>query len=274
MDKFGGNVPLTAGEKRARQRDFLHDGRLEMVVNLLTSVPQVEFFVKTRESNYVAVSPGLQLRLGCLNSADVFGKNDYDFVLPSVADEYLKDDQRVVRENMVMKDQFELFSPLASSARLVQTTKFPVADRQGDVIGLVGVIRQFQGSETSLPMKFRGTLDSLSFQIVAIVQENLSKRLTVRDLSKRIGVSEGKITKVVNSLFEMSVAKFVERVRFQSIARELLLSNDQIGNIAERFGFQSASAFCVRFGKATGVTPMELRKNWEERRHQVAGVQN
>lgn len=249
--------------RRSQQRDFLREGRLELTFNVLSSLSNVEFFVKNRESRYVVVSPGMQLSLGCFDSVEVFGTNDYDYVLPTVADQYLRDDQVVIREKIALRDRFEFFCPFASASRLVKTTKFPVYDQNGRVIGLVGVLRQCNASSKEVSEKYQRPFHSPLFDIVSAVQRNLDRRMTLDALSAVTGRSRHALSRSVMATFGVNVPNFVERIRFQCIAREILTSYDQIGNLAERFGFRNSGRFCVRFKEVTGVTPKELRKNWE-----------
>lgn len=251
-------------DRRRVQREFLEEGHLELTFDLLSSISGVEFFIKNRESRYVIVSPGLLLRLGCLDSSDILGYTDYDYILPNVADEYLRDDQAVIREELPIVNRFELFSPFASASSLVQTTKFPLRDSSGSVAGLVGLIKHCAAMSKDVPEKFRNTFRSILFQLIESIQQNLDRKLTLRDLCELTGRSSREISQTVNNYFGMRVSTFVEQVRFQCIARALLISNEQVGGVAERFGFGSASAFCVRFRNVTGWTPMELRKNWEK----------
>jgi AraC-like DNA-binding protein len=92
----------------------------------------------------------------------------------------------------------------------------------------------------------------------------LDADLTLPALSRRINCSVNHLSQVINSEFQAGFYELLNRYRIEA-AKELLtgdpLRRHPIGQIAERVGFSSGSAFYVAFRRLCGQTPSEYRRN-------------
>ncbi len=80
------------------------------------------------------------LRSMALASADeAIGKTDFDFYPPAVAEDYRVGDQQVIQSGQPLIDHEETTTVADGSTRWLLTTKVPMRDSLGNVIGLVGV---------------------------------------------------------------------------------------------------------------------------------------
>lgn len=101
-------------------------------------------------------------------------------------------------------------------------------------------------------------------EIVARVKETVQKRYMEPGLSlSSIAQDEETTAEVLGDLFRLaeglSVAKYINQVRFDH-ARELLLSTDlSVAEIAQRTGFSNAQYFFTLFKASFGQTPSEYR---------------
>jgi len=117
----------------ARERDLLH--------TLLESIPDRIYF-KDRESRFIRINRAL-LELFGLQSADqAYGKTDADFYGPEHANEALADERQVMEsgEAMLGKIEFENLADGRKSWSL--TTKLPLRDRKGHIVGTCGISRE------------------------------------------------------------------------------------------------------------------------------------
>jgi PAS domain S-box-containing protein len=111
------------------------------VQNLLGS-PEESIFFKDRHSRFILVSEGWIARYapGC-TPADVIGKTDFDYFSEEHARAALADEQRVLEtgEPMLAKAERETFHDSPDS--WAQSTKMPLRDERGEIVGTWGISR-------------------------------------------------------------------------------------------------------------------------------------
>jgi AraC-like DNA-binding protein/ketosteroid isomerase-like protein len=95
----------------------------------------------------------------------------------------------------------------------------------------------------------------------------LDADLTLPALARRMNCSVNHLSQVINSEFQAGFFELLNRYRIEA-AKELLtgepLRQQPIGQIAERVGFSSSSAFYVAFRRMCRQTPSEYRRNHRE----------
>jgi diguanylate cyclase (GGDEF)-like protein/PAS domain S-box-containing protein len=140
------NKRLSAGFARrlwpARSRP-LSQAELERVClsNVLASTEERMFF-KDLQSRFVLVSEGVLAFAGQARSvAEVIGKTDADFFTAAHAEEAFEDERRVIETGEVMPAKLERETFSDRPDVWVSTTKFPLRDRRGRIIGTWGFSR-------------------------------------------------------------------------------------------------------------------------------------
>ena len=83
--------------------------------------------------------------------------------------------------------------------------------------------------------------------------------LTLRELSDFTGVSENKISQVLNTIMEQSFYQFINNWRIKDACQYMEDSNLNILEIAYLVGFNSRSTFNMAFKKKMGKTPSAYR---------------
>src|SRR5262249_61926335 len=83
-----------------------------------------------------------QARLfGLTDPAEAVGKTDYDFFTPEHAGQAFRDEQEVVRTGVPLVNQEEKETWPDGSVTWVSTTKMPLRDADGAIVGTFGVSR-------------------------------------------------------------------------------------------------------------------------------------
>jgi two-component system sensor histidine kinase/response regulator len=77
--------------------------------------------------------------LGRTIEAEVLGRNDFEFFEPAVAANFYADDQAVIQSGQPIINREESFTDAQGQPRWLLTSKLPLRDADGQVIGLVGV---------------------------------------------------------------------------------------------------------------------------------------
>ena len=98
-------------------------------------------FAKDLQSRYVIANIAVARALGYEKPEEIIGKNDFDFSPIPLAAQYIADDRAVIASGQAQISQDELGVDSATGPRWLSTTKVPLRDGQGNVVGLVAVCR-------------------------------------------------------------------------------------------------------------------------------------
>ncbi|WP_299926554.1 AraC family transcriptional regulator [uncultured Pelagimonas sp.] len=88
---------------------------------------------------------------------------------------------------------------------------------------------------------------------------HLTDDLSVRRLSRRLGVSDRQVSQAVNRIKGMSVSQFVNEHRVKEACRLLRETDDTILHVSLASGFATKSNFNREFSRVTGQTPSQWR---------------
>ena len=123
---------MRAEAELARERDLLR--------TIINNVPDL-IFVKDRAGRFITANAGLLRILGADSLEEVVGKTDYDFSPPELASNFVADDQQVIRTGQPLIDREETAKTSDGKEVWLLTTKVPLRDADGSIIGLVGIGR-------------------------------------------------------------------------------------------------------------------------------------
>ena len=107
---------------------------------LLDALPD-PIFVKDAECRFLLNSAAHLRLLGASSQEEIFGRDDFDYFPKELAENYFADDQEVIASGQPLIDRFETTLDQNHETRCMRTTKVPLRDSSGQVIGLVGVHR-------------------------------------------------------------------------------------------------------------------------------------
>ncbi len=135
--------------KRAQEDLYSSRQMLQLVLN---NIPQRVFW-KDRNLTYLGCNGAFANDVGLQSPAEIIGMSDFDFCPRAAAEKYRSDD-RLVMEQESPKLNFE--EPMrrkdGSSLKLC-TTKLPLRDREGGVIGVIGTYEDITEREKSEKIK-------------------------------------------------------------------------------------------------------------------------
>jgi PAS domain S-box-containing protein len=107
---------------------------------MLDNIPDRIYF-KDAQSRFVKISKALAKRLGIENPDDAIGKTDFDFNAAEKAREFFEDEQRIIHTGEPLINKVEKQTLQSGETGWASTTKVPLRNRQGTVVGIVGINR-------------------------------------------------------------------------------------------------------------------------------------
>jgi AraC-like DNA-binding protein len=249
-------------DREGFRRAFLaRTGSIEAAVELFNHLPGVFFFVKNARSQLVCASEPTLRHLNVARPADFAGSTDYDHFPRHIADNFVRDDQIVMRTGRPLLHHVEIWYSEQHLLDWFVTNKFPLRDARGRVIGVYGTTQSYEGRKHShVPfLNISGTVD--------YIRKNLHSRITVGDLVGVSGLSARQLHRKFRQAFGLSVQDFLTNTRLQAATHALLHTDRTIADIALEYGYCDQSAFTHQFRKNTGSTPRQFRLRYTSGQH-------
>lgn len=114
----------------------------ELLKQLMDHIPYSVFF-KDKESRFIKINRECAVKFGFDNPEEVVGKTDFDFFGKEHAQRAFEDEQQIIKTGKAVTDQLEKETPKKDSSEThwALTSKFPLTDQQGNIIGTFGITR-------------------------------------------------------------------------------------------------------------------------------------
>jgi len=111
-----------------------------LLEKLMENVPDSIYF-KDRQSRFTRINRYAAERFGVGDPALAIGRTDFDFFTEEHAAKALRDEQEIIRTGQPLVSVEEQETLPDGQLRRVWTTKLPLRDRGGDIVGTFGLSR-------------------------------------------------------------------------------------------------------------------------------------
>jgi len=223
-------------------------------LDLFDSLVDVMFCCKDLAGRYTEVNLAFVRRSGRRSKRDVLGASARELFPEALACRYEQQDRRVFATDSAIRDELELIRRPDGSTGWYLTTKLPLHSRLDHlVVGLVSVSRDLRTPSE------RGIAPESLEQVVEVVRDRLSEKITVADLAAVAGCSSAQLERRMKKVFGLSSSQYVTRVRVDVATQMLRQSDDSVAVIAATTGFYDQASFSRHFSRLAGETPAQFR---------------
>jgi PAS domain S-box-containing protein len=234
-------------------------GLFSDLVQLFDLIPGVQFWMKDAEGRFTACNRAFAGHFGLSGFAEMAGRTDFDVSPLPLAREYVADDRMVMTTGKALKEKLELVREKDGSLHWYATTKVPLRDARGAVIGTAGFTRHAQGVDEG-----RKSGKGLE-KATTLIHNAYGNDLTITGLAATAGMSVDTFERQFRATFRETPLKYLNRIRMRAACGLLIHTELPVGDIARQCGFSDQSYFAKRFFAHLRIRPLEYRKKYSKR---------
>ncbi len=224
-----------------------------LLESLFDQAPDVAFFIKDAAGRYQVVNRSLVERHGLRQKSQVLGKRPSEICPGEFGRIPAAQDAAVLRTGRPLLDHLELHWSTPHKPGWCLTTKLPMRDAAGKIIGLIGISRDVRApiGTREIPVEFAAALDQF--------ENNLAEPVTPSALARRARLAPPRFARLMKRFFGLTPSQFIAKTRVAAASRLLRETEQSVATIAMACGFYDHSAFTRTFRALTGVTPTQFR---------------
>jgi diguanylate cyclase (GGDEF)-like protein/PAS domain S-box-containing protein len=130
--------------RRKLETELRHEK--DLFTTLMDTVPDSVYF-KDTESRFQRVNAAMGRRLGLSDVAEAIGMSDADFFDSEHAADARADEEEVLQTGRALIEKEELETAIGGSKTWVMSSKLPMVDRDGTIVGTFGISRDITASK-------------------------------------------------------------------------------------------------------------------------------
>ena len=111
-----------------------------LLASIINELPEL-VYAKDTGGRFLAANDAVALDNGLQHAADLIGKTDFDLFPPDVAQGFFDIEQQIIASGKPVIDMEERRTDASGAPKWMLTTKMPMRDDHGRIVGLIGVAR-------------------------------------------------------------------------------------------------------------------------------------
>lgn len=244
------NAPSGKSGWESEQEAFLKEIAPESHFHwVIDGLSDVYFFAKNQKGETLFCSSNLPFNHGMTEISEMIGKTDHDLTPGPLAEKYLRDDAEIYRTGAPLPPQIEICLDHVGLPNWYRTCKYPIKNRDGKVIGVMGTFQPAAPDATGDPIRFR--LEPAVRKLEADLQEfpGISRLAAACHLSVR------QFQRVYKQTYNTPAKDYWMKLRIRSACERIRKGTAPLAAISADLGFYDQSSFTRHFKKHTGKTP-------------------
>ena len=225
--------------------------RLPEALELFDYLEDVQFWVKDTAGRFLWVNVPFLLDYGLKERGEVIGRTDFDLSDWALADQYRRDDEKVLKGSKIPA-RIELVGRFNHTARWCVTSKVPLHDTRGRIVGTAGLnhpLRDELSPRSESPLS----------GAIAYINQHFQENIPNEKLAKASGMSVRAFHRRFVAQYHVSPHTYVRQLRVRMACQPLVFSGKSLAAIAGEFGFADQSHFTKEFRHFMGETPRKYR---------------
>jgi PAS domain S-box-containing protein len=174
---YGIQALRTRAEQARAEAALLEERHL--LHTLMDNLPDVIYF-KDRESRFTRINQALAKSFGLGDPAQAVGKRDFDFFTGEHAEQAFADEQEIVRTGQPVLGKEEKETWPDGHVTWVSSTKMPLRDARGNIVGTFGVSRDIterKRAQETLQVSERQLAEAMDRALLAHWELNTATRM-------------------------------------------------------------------------------------------------
>jgi AraC-like DNA-binding protein len=263
MESTGSHAPATdskgmqsgaapTGATHKKCASFFAEHGISTPSPLFDTLSDTYYFAKNRAGQFVWGNRLLQEQHALLDVDDILGKTDHDFFRCDIADRIRADDLSVMEHGVTVKNKLEVIGGDNGELIWLFTTKVPIRNRHGEVVGIEGFSRDAQRSQDTIAPfhEFRACIEYL--------QEHLMDGISIDHLARLSCMSLSTFERKFKQYFSLTPKQYILHMKVHEACR-LLPTANSIARVALETGFGGQSYFTKQFRSVVGITPKQYQ---------------
>jgi AraC-like DNA-binding protein len=245
-------APLAPAEVREECANFFVEHGISAPSALFDTLSDIYYFAKNRAGQFVWGNRLLQEKHALARIDDIIGQTDHDFFRRDIADRIRADDLSVMENGITVKNKLEVIDAGNGELTWLFTTKAPIRNQLGEIVGIEGFSRDAQRSQDVIAPfhEFRTCIEYL--------QEHLTENVSIDHLAKLSCMSLSTFERRFKEHFSLTPKQYILHMKVHEACRRLP-SAKSIARVALETGFGGQSYFTKQFRSVVGITPKQYQ---------------
>ena len=232
---------------------FQNNGLGDYLGSVFDNLPGFLYFVKDTDLRLVAINERLSRKIEVEDKRSILGMTDYDYLPKHMADAYKKDDLWVLENGEAIRGKVELVTRGKGFVDWSRTTKSPLLNRAGDIVGIIGVTSPFERGVSG-----RVAEEALGAALT-MMHESFHENIPVKELADICHMSISSFVRKFKSIYAMTPKEYMRHLRVQEACHKLAQSTMSLAAIGSECGYSDQSHFSREFLRVMKESPKQYR---------------
>ncbi|MDB9741697.1 AraC family transcriptional regulator [Akkermansiaceae bacterium] len=234
--------------------DELNPGQI--TIELMDMLSDTLVYVKNIHGQFIFVNAPFATTL-LKDVESILGKTDSELFGKELSTFYESDDREVMDHEVRIKEKAEMVTYRPGVVKWYITSKIPLFNKKGKVVGLAGISRPSNRLHQSL---LTGPMASIG-KAIEFIYSNKHKPISIDMMAKESVLSVSTLERSFKKYLSCSPAKFVTQVKMSSACELLAEPSYSIGEVSDALGYSDSVVFNRTFKREMKMTPSAYRKS-------------